>query len=165
MKTLRECGTLALYWQRPSIFKRFYELHAGNETIATLQWTGAFKRSARAETADGQWEFQPEGVFKTRTYIRDAATGTEIAVIKGSTGGDGELEFADGRRFRWDTTSFWTGKRSWSLGSGMALAHLSRSGKKIEIEEWALSQPELPLLLAFGFYILKLREEESTAAT
>jgi len=54
----------ALQWRQPHLFKMEYELHAGDELVATLRFRSSFGTLATAQSADGCWTFKRAGFFQ-----------------------------------------------------------------------------------------------------
>jgi hypothetical protein len=163
MKPLRDFIGQELRWVHPRILKREYEFYAGDELIATLGWPKAFSSQALAEAADGRWIIKREGFFQAKIVICPADEDMTIATIKRGMSGKGALLFADGRGFKWASTSFWRGEWGWFTDEGMPLLRFRR-GKRVEVEPQAFSLPEISLFVLLGFYLVKVAEEEAAAA-
>ena len=53
-----------LKWLQPNWLKMEYELHAGEEVVATLRFRSSFGTLATAQSADGCWTFKRVGFSK-----------------------------------------------------------------------------------------------------
>jgi len=164
MRPLRDFMGQELRWVHPRVFRREYEFYAGDELVATLRWPKAFSSQAFAEAADGRWIIKRDGFFRTKIVICTADEDMTIATVKRSMSGKGTLMLADGRGYKWTSTSFWRGEWGWFTDEGMPLLRFKR-GKRVEVEPQAFSLPEVSLLALVGFYLVKVAEEEAAAAS
>ncbi|MDQ2716251.1 MAG: hypothetical protein M3Z08_15210 [Chloroflexota bacterium] len=164
MRVIGEIASQELIWMQPDALKSVYELRAGNEIAATLLWET--KYSVLAEAAEGRWRFTREGIINQRNAIREVASNTDIALYKPSfTSSGGRLLVSGGDSFRWQNLRFWGSEKTWLDAAGTPLARFdSTSLKKIPvtIEPGAARLPHLPLLLAFGCYLLVLAYRDTT---
>ena len=164
MRPIRDFMAQELRWVHPRMFKREYEFYAGDELIATLRWPKAFSSQAFAEAADGRWIIKREGFFQKKIVVCPADEDMTIATMKRGMNGKGTLMLADGRAYRWTSTSFWRGEWGWFTAEGTPLLRFKR-GKRVEVEPLAFSLPEISLLLLSGLYLVKIAEEEAAAAS
>jgi len=163
MRPLGDFMGQELRWVHPRVFKREYELYAGDELVATLRWPKAFSSQAVAEAADGRWMIKREGFFQAKIVVCPADEEMTIATMKRGMNGKGTLAFANGRGFKWASVSFWRGEWGWFSDEGTLLLRFKR-GKRVEVEPVAFSLLETALLVLLGFYLVKVAEEEAAAA-
>lgn len=158
MKKIAEVISEELKWMQPSTWKMEYELHAGDEIIATLRFRSSFGSFATAEGADGCWTFKRVGFWQVRATIRSCGSDTEIATFKNNTwSGGGTLELSDGRKFL-ATTNGWQTTFELKTEAGETLVRFKRAGlvhlsAKVEIQPGAAGVPELPWVMMFGWYL------------
>jgi hypothetical protein len=167
MKHLHEYPNLQLTWKQSGCFQRAYELRAGEETLAAVRWEGMFSSQVMVETADGLWLFKRESFWGNQMAAYQlGANGTsqqmQVATFKRNWGGKGTLILADGRQFQWKHTRIWGDEWSWLDDNDLQLVRFKH--KKVEIMPPASPLIELPLLVTFGFYLVKLREDEQAAS-
>jgi hypothetical protein len=158
-----------LHWTQPDPFARTYELRAGAEILATLQWEKPWGSLAVARTATGHWTFQRDGVWHSRIAIRTADTGAECATFRSGSGGVGGLEMADGRIFHWSSANLWHVEWTWEDPARQPLLRfrskigLRTAEAEVSIEPAGLGHPDLPLLAALGWYLLLLTQDTTFA--
>ena len=85
MKSLIEIAERQLSWTQPNAFKRNYELRAGDDVAATLDFKSSFGSFATGRSGDGCWTFKRVGFWQTRATIRECERGTEIGSFKNNT--------------------------------------------------------------------------------
>ena len=100
MKPIRGVAGQPLRWTQPTLLKREYELHAGDEVVATLRWQKTFGSLALAEAADGTWTFKRSGFLRPKITVRVPGSETEVAVFKPAWGGEGTLRLSAGRCYQ-----------------------------------------------------------------
>lgn len=168
MKNLRDVISHPLQWMQASAGERTYELHAGEDVVATLRWQKSGGSLALAESAEGHWTFKRTGFFSPKVTVRVVGTESDIAVFMPDWfAGRGTLELAGGHRFRWATTSFWRSEMAFCSEAGQPLVHykpecvLQLAAAKVEIDQTGASIPELSLLVLLGWYFILLMAEDS----
>jgi len=171
MKDIRLSIGRELKWTQPSGMRREFELRDGDELVATLRFRSAFGSFATAETAEGSWTFKRVGFWSTRVTICPAGSEQEIAAFRNSTWhGGGTLELADGRRYR-ASTNFWQSRYEFQDPAEKPLVRFQRIGglfhlsAQVEIAQAAAELPELPWLVALGWYLaVKMHDDAGGAA-
>jgi len=168
--SIREGCASGLEWAQCRAFGRQYELRAGDEVLGTLSWMKTFGTAALAFCAEGQWIFERPGFFARKVEVRDAGTGTQVALFQPNWRGDGLLKLVDGRTFQWVHTSFWGTQWLFVGAAGEPLLHFrSRSRRfkmtaSVGIAPSALPAKELSLLTMLGWYLMVLRSRDISAA-
>lgn len=169
MKRLSEMTGLPLQWMQPSAWREAYELHAGDDLVATLRFRSAFGSFAAAETADECWTFKRVGFWKTRVTVRLCEAGDDLAIFHNNTWDDGgTLQLADGRRYL-ASTNFWQTRYEFQTDAGDPLVRFDidgffRHSAQVAIEPAALRLVELPLLITLGWYLAVMMHQDSSAA-
>lgn len=156
-------------WKSAKRFQRRYELRAGPEVCATLNFASAFGSLAEAEAAEGRWTFKRGGFLRPRVTVRDAATEKELGVFAATWRGEGVLDVHAGPSFQWASQGFWHARWTWADETGRELLHLSpksvlRSTAAVELEPAALRARTTGLLAALGWYLIILSAEDSSGA-
>jgi len=171
MKNIRESIGRELIWTQPRFMRREFELADGEELVETLRFRSSFGSLATVETAEGSWTFKRVGFFSTRVTVCPAGSEEEIASFRNSTWhGGGTLELPDGRRFR-ASTNFWMSRYAFQDPAEQPLVQFSRIrgafnlAAQVEIAPAAAKLPELPWIVALGWYLaVKMRDDSSGAA-
>jgi hypothetical protein len=169
VKKIAEVIGRELEWVQPSAWKMEYELHAGDELIATLRFRSSFGSFATTESADGCWTFKRVGFWQTRVTIRGCGSETDIATFKNNTwSGGGTLELPDGREIL-ATTNLWRTNFEFKTEAGATLVRFKTGGlvhlsATVEIQPDAAGVPELPWVVMFGLYLAVMMSSD-TAST
>jgi hypothetical protein len=150
-----------LHWRQPTWKKRSYELHANDaRIIATLEHPSAWKRHAIVVIEARTLTIRLVGFLQTRIAVRDEATGVDIAEYK--IGRKGTLSFKTGRVFYWKRTSIWKPIHAFIAADNDEVVTFAREAKWFTINAAVKISPngakyaELPVLLAFGWYLMIL---------
>jgi hypothetical protein len=80
----------------------------------------------------------------------------------------GALTFADGRAFAWQKPGWFTRVRVWVDSAGTELVRfrpVRRSLVAVTAQPKAMRQPELPLLILLGHYLIVLARRDGEAAS
>ncbi|MFZ2448786.1 MAG: hypothetical protein WAW37_20680 [Syntrophobacteraceae bacterium] len=154
---------LQLFWAQPSIFERHYELYAEDRLLGELCFKAdgtAYGVLTIAGSATQRWTFKGTGILKPRVTIREAGANVDMAVYRHRFRGDGWLEFVNGSRFLWKSTSFWrTGRGFYNARKELLfvlkpkLFDLLKIQSVVEIEAQWHDLDELPLLLLLACYL------------
>jgi len=153
-----------LVWQKVPGVRRTRELLVDGRTWVRLRRISAFRSLATVEVGPDTWTLKRVGWFRTRVTVRRAGETDNLAVYTPNwLGSCGTLEFADGRRYRWETTKSFGREHTLFRGDGGAVLRF-RGGSRMQIET-AEREADLPLLAAFGYYLLQLEREDSAAVT
>jgi hypothetical protein len=76
------------------------QLRLGDDLVATLAWAKRWSSLATARSDSGTWTLKRTGFLRPQVTIREEGSGTNLAVVAMTGGGDGVLDFADGPSFR-----------------------------------------------------------------
>ena len=159
-----------LEWRQPHASKRSFELVAGDESLATLEFRSVFGSLATAEGADGAWTFKRVGFFQPSVTVRDASSEAEIAVFRNRTwSAGGTLELPDGRRYP-ANTNFWMSTYEFKNENSEMLVRYTRirgvlhRAATVEIGSAGATQPELPWLVALGWYLAVMMQDDASGA-
>lgn len=160
-----------LLWDRTEfgIGQEIYELRTADGVIGVLCFRGSLVVSAEAETDDGRWTFQPEGLHRSRLKIRDQKSDAVVATYEGRSIRSlvrGVLRFSDGRELQWlkerSRGGIWsfTNERSEQL---VRFRERVEQRSVTELVDGCETEPELLLVLMLGFYLRRLGIEEEKA--
>jgi hypothetical protein len=143
-----------------------YELRAGDSSIGALRWHGTVIMRGEAETSDGRWAFEPDGIMSRTVLILDSRSAQLMARYDrrfGQGPSCGILTFSDGGRLEWVRELIGVQGWAFSREEGTPIAHFREcAGPDIDIEltEAAQSERHLSLLLALGYYLCRVGQEE-----
>jgi len=98
LKRLEALGTGSLAWveAKPLVS----ELRAGGDVVATLAWAKRWSSLATAEAADGRWTLKRTGFLRPQITVRASDSDVNFAIVSMGSGGDGVLDFANGRSYQ-----------------------------------------------------------------
>ena len=113
MRLIQEAADQDLIWRQPSAMKMDYELRAGDEILATLQWKNAWGTFATARTAEGEWTFKRSGFWQQRIEVRPVGSDSTVATFVPDWMGNGILTVEGERTFRWAGKGFWGLEKLW----------------------------------------------------
>ena len=158
MKKIVELAAEELVWVQPARLKQEFELHAGDEVIATLRW----QRSslAIAETAEQSWTIKREGFWHPRITVRIPGSDDSIATFQPGWAGRGTLDLGPGKQLRFGAPNFWRSQWDWLDPQNQPLVHfkshqgLLKVEGEVAIEPAAIKSPDMPLLVVLGWYLL-----------
>ena len=172
MERITTAAPRSLRWLRTPDHPHVYELRAGQDPIAVLDWPRGARATAHAAT--GAWTFDRPGFFRRRVIVQSRApnpAGPAGTVDPGWTGG-GIFHTPSGERFRWGPENVWRSCWGWRTPEGVPLlrlgCHRGEPGVPgaVDLEAAALTSPDLPLLLPLGWYLylLSQRDDSTTAS-
>lgn len=168
MKRMRDVAGGPLRWVQPGTWTSAYELHAGDDKVATLAFRSAFGSLATGESADGSWTFKRIGFLSTRVTVRRSGGDTDLAVFHNNTwSGGGTLELPDGRKYR-ANINFWATQYELRTESDSPLITFRRVGglfhlsSAVEVHDAAKALAELPWLVMLGWYLAVMLHRDVT---
>jgi hypothetical protein len=166
MRTLSDLT--GLQWYRPSFWRREFELRAGDEIVGTLKFRGVLRPVAVFESREGAWTFARAGFFQNRGTIRVSGQSTNVAEFRGRPWTSaGELVFASGGAYAL-SISLWMTRMEVRAPTGEPVVAIHRRGlcgrhADVEIVPAARALPETPLLVAFGWFLFVMLEQDAGA--
>ncbi len=114
MRLIQEAADQELIWRQPRAMKVHYELRAGDEVLATLEWENAWGGTlAAARTAEGEWTFKRSGFWRPRIGVRPVGSDRDVATFVPDWMGNGILTVEGERTFRWVGKGFWGLEKLW----------------------------------------------------
>lgn len=170
MKSIRNLLDRELKWVQPHALKMEYELRDGDDVVMTLRFRSMFGSLATAESADGCWTIKRVGFWQTRATIRASGDERDIAVFRNKTWAHGgTLELPDGRKYS-ANTNFWGTAFEFKTEAEEPLVKFRKIGgvlhssAMVEIQSAGASLPELPWLVALGWYLAVMMQHDSAGA-
>jgi hypothetical protein len=177
MESITRAFSLHAEWIQPKTMERRFELRTGNLLYATLQFTKLTGSLATATSSEGVWTFKRVGFFNPRVTIRKEGSETDIALYTPKwSGASGNLQLADGPAYQWRHANFWSTRMEWTSPSGTVLVAFHSGIENSRITDMFKIQAgvtlstearhlqELDLLVLFGWYLMILHHDDSTAA-
>ena len=176
VKNLMDAKGLDLYWEQPNALQTRFILVAGEDIYAKLDFHSGFSTSAEAAISEDRWTITRMGLFSTQVTVRRVGSEVELATFYPRwTGTEGKILFATGEQYHWRVANFWASKYLVSSENGLELiTYISGSREKkfsnifkqqarviIAPEAWQLK--DLPMLVFWGWYLVILHIEESSA--
>ena len=165
-------------WVQPKFNQRYFELRSNDLVIAKLQFQSPFGSLASAASASDTWTFKRVGFFNPRVTVRKESEELDIAVYRPRwTGADGIVVLDNGRKYHWKTANFWATEYVFLDQEGTIplrfhqgieeakLADVFKIQARVEVDSQMVGNPDLPLLVLLGFYLIILQQEDSAAAT
>lgn len=167
MRPLAEVVDQELLWIQPSARRRAFELRAGGEVVATLN----FQRRTLADAeAEGQhWTFKREGFWHPHVTVRAAGSDQDLAVFNPRWLGGGTVELSQGRTIQLGAANLWQSEWVWQdqlpLIRFKGPHGLIKASGAVEIQPDAAQLDELPLLVLLGWYLILLFSDDAAAAS
>lgn len=170
-------------WVQPRTLKNRYELRDGEHLFATLEFPRTFRTLAAAATSAGNWTFQREGFFRTRTIVRSEGQEVELAVYHPRwTGTQGKLEFGSGQSYTWKVVNFWSTRYVWETEDERPIITYQTGVESATMSDWFKTQARVgfepdaagtdfrrtetfALLVTLGWYLIVLKHQDDAAAT
>ena len=170
MKPFSECFGTDWVWSQPKLFRRFYELRAGEELLATIESRAIFNSAAIATTSTGRSLLRHAGLFRGCVLLSAEDAGEARITFQPGWFGAGSVRCAGGRELRWKRADLWG--RSWRFEDAAEASVLAfvrrpswfRAAVSVEPGEAARALPELADLALLGFYLLLLMQRQAHAA-
>ncbi|MCC7156377.1 MAG: hypothetical protein IT161_17505 [Bryobacterales bacterium] len=169
LAALQPHNVSALRWLQPDGWTRSFELRSGETLIGRLEFQSAFGSLAMAEVGEEKWTMKRQGFFSPQVTLRRASFDEDLAVyVPKWTGSKGLLTFKDGTVLHLNSTSFWGGEWAWIDAEERTLVRFHnrgflRHGADIDVEPGARSRTDLAVLLAMGWYLLYLYQQDTSA--
>jgi hypothetical protein len=155
-----------LLWVKPKWSRLRFELRAGDEVVATLEWTRGSRALAR--WGDFQYQFSRQGWLRPRILVRSAAATDAAEPIATFLPRGGTLTLPDGRPFVWKKPKRLTREQIWVDDAATELVRFhpaKRSTVEVTVQPEAAQQPELPLLILLGQCLIVLAGQDAEAAS
>jgi hypothetical protein len=178
MKSVKDISNEQLNWIQPKTTQQLFELRTPSDLCATLNFPKAFGSLAEAESEDGKWTLKRVGFFHTKITIRNVGEENDYAVFKPNImATSGILEFANGKKFLWQSSNFWATKFEFKEESGQTVVTIKsgiddpklkdwfKTHARVEIQSDKESSRDISLLILLGWYlIIVLQMDSATGA-
>ena len=178
MKPIADALALPLVFAQPRAMERSFELRAGADLVASLEFRSAFGSLASAATTSEAFTFKRVGFFSPRATARREGSARDLAVYTPRwTSHDGGVALASGEQLRFGAANFWGTRFALGDAEGRTLAtfgpepethrfsDLFRTQALVTVDPAASVRPDLALLLLFGWYLVVLHHQDAAAVT
>jgi hypothetical protein len=162
-------------WVQPSASRQNFELYAGENLLAQLDFRSAWGTLATAKTADGTWTFKRQGFLNPRITVREENSEEDLGIYIPRFWGGGRLVMKSGQEVVWRSLNFWN--TAWAFQTtqeepllifrygieGERLRDMFKNQATVELHNSQLTWL-YPLLAPLGMYLLVLHQADSGAA-
>ena len=158
-------------WNSPMRWKRRFELVAGEDTYAAMEFEKACGTLVVARTLAQAWTLSTEGSWDGQVSVRDAIRGDELAAFHGDWRGGGRVERAAGRGFVWSGANPWMTRWVFRSGSGAPLVEFRLDAMRlvpsgiVRFEPGVAETDDAPLLAVLGWYLALQAFEQAEFGT
>ena len=161
----RQTGGLS--WVQHSMWKRHWELRAGDALLAELQFNSPFGSLATATAAGAAWTFKRTGFFSPVVTARAVGQEADVATYQPSWPQHRGRLFIGADELELRSANFW-GTRYALAAAGQELLSFENTGTmhhgaNVIVHEAARNRADLPLLLTLCWYLLVLYMEDSSS--
>ncbi len=160
-----------LTWVPTAALKARYDLTTPEgETLASLDMSN-WNSKAHAVVPAGTLFMRREGWSGSKVSISAAEQGPLIATYRRKwSGTSGQLQFSNGREFKWGKINFWGTQKAWMDPTGaityvrLSAGSFSRKSTVV-IEAQGAEVPELSLLVVLGLYNILIERRDAAAVS
>ncbi len=159
MKPFAQLADRPARWTSPMRWKRRFELIAGEDAFASLDFEKACGTLVVARTSQQAWTLATEGAWDGQVSVRDAIRGDEIAMFRGDWRGGGRVERARGPGFVWSGANAWMTRWVFRASSGAPLVEFRLDAMRlvpsgiVRFEPGVAETDDAPLLAVLGWYL------------
>lgn len=169
MAEMKDFAGKRLEWQRKGLMQRGWELRGGGEVLATLNWLKIMGTLAEATAEGTAYTIKRSGFLHPYVTVRRAPFDEDVARMDLSFGGNGTLQFPDGKRYSFQKMSFWGYKWTFTDESGNVILNVGQQSAfkntgEVFIEAGGAGDRHLPLLVILAWYMAVQIMEENTVA-
>lgn len=158
-----------LAWKQSPAQPRHYELRAGEDLIAELDFLKAFGTLARGRAGERSWTFKRAGFLSPIVTARVEGAGDDCAIYHPNfSSSQGQLRLADGRNFELRLGGVWSRQALLVDNERREVfrIHLKGDpslGSTVEVRLPGTPEIELLLLLAWYVLVLQMQDEQLRA--
>jgi hypothetical protein len=170
MTSWAEGSTRTLEWVQPRWTKRSYELKAGGELIATLQFVGALSGNAEAKVGSASYWFTHSGIVHRKIMMTKAPFDQEVGEVELRWTGAGTVKLVNGRVYELVRPSMWRHQWKLSDGGGEEIAFIkvqtgrARYKGEVSLSDKGSGDDMTMTLLAIAWYVISLTLQNEAAA-
>ncbi|MCS7044262.1 MAG: hypothetical protein N2036_15920 [Bryobacteraceae bacterium] len=154
----------SLAWKQGAAQQRHYELRAGEETIAELDFLKTFGTLARGRTAERSWTFKRAGFLSPIVTARVEGAAEDCALYHPNfSASQGQLRLASGENYEFRLAGVWSRQAALVDGARREVFRLHLKGDAAlgaTVEVRLPETPEIGLLLLLTWYVLVLQLQD-----
>jgi hypothetical protein len=147
--------------------KRHFSFDLGDKGKATLQFEGAFYKSAVGIINDQEWKFTRKGFWKKELEIAAQQSPYTKTLIKFGWGQKLSLRAADNNMYHFKSVGFWRRRWVWFDDAGQQLMEIKSNGfsrsRRAVVTMLQPVRKELLWLLLVGFFQIVIWEQQAAA--
>jgi len=165
-RTIRATLGLPLVWWRTRWIPAWYELRAGENCVARIQYYGFLQRALYAETRDSAWQLRKPNLLSRTILIENDQTGALAGDYRGGPV-HGVLRLADAREYRFSRVGFVSRTLRVTTATGSELLRVqwnwlaTRKVAQTVVENAGTAEPAIDLLALLAFHLLLLRRRRA----
>jgi len=164
MRTIPPERSGSLAWKQSPAQPRHYELRAGEDTVAELEFLKTFGTLAHGRTAEQSWTFKRTGFLSPVATARVEGSGQEAAVFHPDfSGTHGQIRLSGGDIFEFRLAGVWSRQALLVDNSRREVFRIHLKGDAAlgaAVEVRLPETPEITLLLLMTWYVLVLQMQE-----
>lgn len=168
---IRDFAALPMRWEQPRSLRMEYELQAGGQRVATLQFRSSFGTFATLQDGEGSWTFKRVGFWRTHVSVRNLANDEELAAFHPHTWKQGgTLSLPDGRTYL-ANTNFWSTQYHFCTPQEEPLIRFTKfrgilhHSADVTVLPAAAHLAELPWIIGLGWYLTLMLHRDTVAVT
>lgn len=172
MKSIESMIGRELQWVQPSIFKRVYELRAGDMVVARLEWMKFLGMAAKVESGDGCWVIDQKGVWKSEVTVRKCEHDEPLITIEEERFKRTQKLVLQDKKLVILKSNFWRTTFTLETDTHEPLAIVRKHGFfslkfDVELRRRGASYAEFPWLVLLTWYLIlvAIRRARAHAAT
>lgn len=158
-------------WTSPMRWKRRFELVAGEDAFASLDFEKACGMLVVARTSQQAWTLSTEGAWDGHVSVRDAIRGDEVASFRGDWRGGGRVDRPGSASFVWSGANAWMTRCVFRASSGAPLVEFRLDAMRlvpsgiVRFEPGVAETDDAPLLAVLGWYLAMQSYEQAVLVT
>lgn len=159
MKTISDLAGIETAIVQPSFFRRAYELRAGTELIATMNYPRFFSSFAEIDVLQQQWEIYKPSIWKNMFEVRQRGYQMPTAKYTGERWKQGGIiELPLGQRLK-HIQKIWTNMNGIATETGTLLVTFKRKGffgtaVAVDVHEKSELLDKHPWVIMLVWYVL-----------
>jgi hypothetical protein len=161
----------SLAWKQDPARQRRFDLHAGEDILASLEFLKTFGTLARGSTAARSWTFKRAGFLSPIVTVREEGREEDCAIYHPNFAlSQGQIRLASGEQFELRLGGIWTRSASLVDNQRREVFRIQFKGDSALGATVGVRLPETPdldllLLLAWYVLVLQMQDESLRAAS
>jgi hypothetical protein len=157
-----------LRWVQPKWSRRNYELKAGEQTIARMEYRGKWRSTPFIILDDEELAIRSRNFWQSKFGVMRGEQ--EIALYQSGSLGKGDITFISGRRFSWRSKGAFSRIYAWvapdneEVMTFKSVSRFARSESIVTLSPSCDKYPETRILTAFGWFRMLAAAQAAAAA-